>query len=112
MNHQQAHPLLGDFVDIGVEILNPVQVECPGMDDTARLKREFGRDLSFWGGINIQETLTFGTPAQVREEIRRRIEDLAPGGGFVLTPRWALRPEVPPENICAVYEAAEEFGNY
>jgi uroporphyrinogen decarboxylase len=82
------------------------------MGDTARLKREFGADLAFWGAINIQQTLTFGTPAEVRDEVRRRIEDLAPGGGLVLTPRWALRPEVPPANICAVYEAAAEYGRY
>ena len=56
--------------------------------------------------------LTFGTPQQVRDEVRRRIGDLAPGGGFVLTPHWALRPEVPPENICAVYETAAERGWY
>ena len=106
------YPLIPDFVEIGVDILNPVQVECEGMDDTKRLKREFGNDLVFWGGINIQQVLTFGTPEEVRDEVRRRIDDLAPGGGFVLTPRWALRPEVPPENICAIYEAAQEYGNY
>jgi uroporphyrinogen decarboxylase len=108
----EVYDLIPDFVDVGVDILNPVQVECPKMGDTARLKREFGADLAFWGAINIQQTLTFGTPAEVRDEVRRRIEDLAPGGGLVLTPRWALRPEVPPANICAVYEAAAEYGRY
>jgi uroporphyrinogen decarboxylase len=101
------YPLIPDFIEIGVEILNPVQVECDNLADTQRLKREFGRDLTFWGAINIQQTLTFGTPQQVRDEVRRRLDDLAPGGGFILTPRWALRPEVPPQNICAVYEAVQ-----
>jgi uroporphyrinogen decarboxylase len=108
----EVYDLIPDFIDVGVDILNPVQVECPKMGDTARLKREFGADLAFWGAINIQQTLTFGTPSEVRDEVRRRIEDLAPGGGLVLTPRWALRPEVPPANICAVYEAAAEYGRY
>jgi uroporphyrinogen decarboxylase len=97
-------PLIPDFIEIGVEVLNPLQVECPSLADTARLKEEYGRHLTFFGGINIQQTLTFGTPQEVRDEVRRRIDDLAPGGGFILTPRWALRPEVPPENICAIYE--------
>jgi len=106
------YPLIPDFIEIGVDILNPVQVECAGMEDTKRLKREFGRDLTFWGAINIQQTLTFGTPQEVKDEVRRRIEDLAPGGGFILTPRWALRPEVPPQNICAIYETVAECGWY
>ena len=82
------------------------------MGDTRRLKREFGRDLAFWGGLDNQRVLSFGTPQEVRDEVRRRIDDLAPGGGYVLTPRWAVRPEVPPENLCAVYEAVEEYGRY
>jgi uroporphyrinogen decarboxylase len=106
------YPLIPDFVDLGVDILNPVQVECAGLEDTARLKREFGRDLTFWGAINIQDTLTFGSEQQVKDEVRRRIEDLAPGGGFILTPRWALRPEVPPQNICAIYETVAKYGYY
>ena len=106
------YPLIPDFVEIGADILNPVQVECAGMGDTARLKREFGKDLAFWGALDNQHVLSFGTPQQVKDEVRRRIDDLAPGGGFVLTPRWAVRPEVPPENLCAIYEAVREFGAY
>jgi uroporphyrinogen decarboxylase len=106
------YPLIPDFIEIGVEILNPVQVECRGMGDTRRLKREFGRDLAFWGGLDNQRVLSFGTPEEVRDEVRRRIDDLAPGGGYVLTPRWAVRPEVPPENLCAIYEAVEAYGRY
>jgi uroporphyrinogen decarboxylase len=106
------YPLIPDFIEIGVDILNPVQVECKGMGDTRRLKREFGGELTFWGGLDNQHVLSFGTPQEVRDEVCRRIDDLAPGGGFVLTPRWAVRPEVPPENIRAIYEAVAEYGSY
>jgi uroporphyrinogen decarboxylase len=78
--------------------------------DTARLKSEFGRDLTFWGGIDTQRVLSRGTPAQVREEVQRRIGDLAPGGGYVLCGVHNLQQEVPPENVVAMYEAALEFG--
>jgi len=106
------YPLIPDFVDMGVDILNPVQVECEELGDTARLKREFGKDLTFWGALDNQYVLSFGTPQEMRDEVRRRIDDLAPGGGFVLTPRWAVRTEVPPENLCAIYEAVEKYGGY
>jgi uroporphyrinogen decarboxylase len=105
-----VYPLIPDFIEIGVDVLNPVQVECAGMGDTRRLKREFGKDLAFWGALDNQHVLSFGTPQDVRDEVRRRIDDLAPGGGYVLTPRWAMRPEVPPENIEAIYEAVEDYG--
>ena len=106
------YPLIPDFIDIGADILNPVQVECRGMEDTRRLKREFGKDLTFWGALDNQHVLSFGTPQDVKDEVRRRIDDLAPGGGFVLTPRGPIRPEVPPENLCAIHEAVEEYGRY
>ena len=111
-NDGAIYPLIPDFIEIGVDILNPVQVECVGMEDTRRLKREFGKDITFWGALDNQHVLSFGTPQDVRDEVRRRIEDLAPGGGFVLTPRWAVRPEVSPENLCAIYEAVEKYGRY
>jgi uroporphyrinogen decarboxylase len=111
-NDGAIYPLIPDFIEIGVEVLNPVQVEAEGMGDTKRLKREFGKDITFWGGLDMQHIMSFGTPAEVKEEVWRRIEDLAPGGGFVLTPRGPVRPEVPPENICAIYEAAQEYGKY
>ena len=111
-NDGAIYTLIPDFIEIGVDILNPVQVECTGMGDTRRLKREFGKDLTFWGALNNQHVLSFGTPQDVKDEVRRRIDDLAPGGGYVLTPRWAVRPEVPPENIEAIYEAVEAYGKY
>ena len=107
-----AEPLLGDLIEIGVDAYNPVQVSAKGMDDTKKLKALYGRDLTFWGGIDTQRVLPFGTREEVRAEGRRRIEDLAPGGGFVLAAVHNLRPEVKPENIVALFETALEYGKY
>ncbi len=106
-------PFLPEFIDIGLDATNPVQVSCVGMDDTAALKRDFGDRLSFWGaGVDTQSTLPFGTPDEVRAEVRRRIGDLAPGGGYVFATVHNVQPGVPPENIIACYDAASEYGRY
>jgi len=102
---------LGDLIDIGVDILNPVQVSAAGMD-TAVLKREFGRHLCFWGGVDTQTVLPFGTPEEVRAEVRRRISDLAAGGGYVLAAVHNIQKEVPPANVLAMLDAAREYGLY
>jgi uroporphyrinogen decarboxylase len=97
---------------MGVDILNPVQVSAANMD-SRKLKAEFGNDLVFWGGgCDTQSVLPLGTPADVREEVRRRIGDLAPGGGCVFTQVHNIQPGVPPENIAAMFDAALEFGGY
>jgi len=101
--------LIRDLIDTGIDALNPVQVAAAGMD-TARLKREFGRDLAFWGAIDTQRVLSRGTPDDVREEVRRRIGDLAESGGYVLCGVHNILAEVPPENVVAMYEAALEYG--
>jgi len=104
--------LLPDLIEMGVDIVNPVQVSAAGMD-TAKLKREFGRDLTFWGGgVDTQCVLPMGTPQQVRDEVRRRIEDLAPGGGFVFATVHNVQADVPPENFRAMWEAWLEYGRY
>ncbi len=102
--------LIPDFIDIGVDALNPVQVSAAGMGDTALLKRQFGRDITFWGAVDTQHTLPFGTPADVREEVRRRIEELAEGGGYVVAAVHNIQDDVPPENILALADAVREFG--
>ena len=103
-------PLL---IEAGVDILNPWQVNCRGMDDTAKFKREFGRDLTIWGGsCDTQKVLPFGTAQEVRDETRRRIEDLAPGGGFVFAPIHVIQGAVPPQNIIAWWETLQEYGVY
>ncbi|MEJ2211007.1 MAG: uroporphyrinogen decarboxylase family protein [Anaerolineae bacterium] len=100
--------LIPEFVDIGVDALNPVQVSSAGMDDTAALKADFGHDICFWGGIDTQRVLPRGTPDEVRAEVRRRIDDLAPGGGFVLAAVHNIQEDVPAENIVAMVDAVVE----
>jgi uroporphyrinogen decarboxylase len=104
--------IIPDLIDAGIDILNPVQVSATGMD-TRQLKRRFGKDLTFYGGgVDTQQVLPRGAPAQVREEVRRRIEDLAPGGGFIFNTVHNIQADVPPENIIAMWEAMREFGRY
>jgi len=98
--------LLGDLVDMGVDAVNPVQVSAGPMGDTAALKREWGDRLAFWGGIDTHEVLPYGSVDHVRAEVRRRIADLAPGGGYVLAPVHNIQADVSPQNVCAMYEAA------
>ncbi|MHC4483357.1 MAG: uroporphyrinogen decarboxylase family protein [Planctomycetota bacterium] len=103
-------PLL---IEAGVDIMNPWQVNCMGMDDTKKLKKEYGKDLTIWGGsCDTQFVLPFGTPQQVRDETRRRIEDLAPCGGFVFAPIHVIQNGVPPENIMAWWQTLQEYGAY
>ncbi len=106
-----VYALIPDFIDIGVEVLNPVQVSATGMD-SARLKTEFGDDLSFWGAIDTQEVLPRGTPEDVRNEVKRRIGDLAPGGGYVMGSVHNMQADVPPENVIAMFDSALEYGRY
>lgn len=105
-------PFIRDFIDVGVDALNPVQVSARGMGDTKLLKREFGEHISFWGAIDTHHVLPFGTPEEVSDEVKRRIVDLAPGGGYVLASVHNIQAEVPPENTCAMFEAAKEHGWY
>ncbi len=100
-----------DLLELGIDILNPVQVRAKDMD-TARLKREFGDRLAFWGGIDTQQVLPFGTPAEVAAEVRQRLADLAPGGGYVLASVHNLEADVPGENIWAMVQTARQYGRY
>ncbi len=100
--------LIPDLIDIGVEILNPVQVSAQGMEP-GRLKEEFGNELCFWGGIDTHRVLPFGSCEEVRAEVRRTISQLGAGGGYVLGAVHNIQPEVPPENICAMFDAALEL---
>ena len=102
--------LIGELVDTGVDIINPVQVSAMG--DTAALKAKFGDKVSFWGGIDTQHVLPRGSTSDVRAEVRRRIHDLGPGGGFVLAAVHNIQADVPPQNILAMAEAAREYGKY
>jgi len=105
--------LLPDLIEIGVDILNPVQVSAKGMEDTAALKRRFGRELTFWGGAcDSQRVLPFGTLEEVQAETRRRIADLAPGGGYVFAPVHNLQDDVSGVKVLTLYRTALEHGHY
>ncbi len=105
-----ARSLIPDLIEIGFDILNPVQVSAQGMN-TRELKAEFGQDIVFWGGgVDTQRVLPFGTPQEVRDEVKRRIDDLAPGGGFVFAAVHNIQAFVPPKNIVAAFDTAIQYG--
>jgi uroporphyrinogen decarboxylase len=105
--------MIPDFINIGFNILNPVQVSARDMDDTADLKKRFGRDIVFWGGgIDTQGVLNHGSPDEVERDVKRRIKDLAPGGGFVFCPVHNIQADAPPENILQAYRTADQSGRY
>ncbi len=105
-------PLIPDLVESGIDILNPVQVSAAGMD-TRELKRRHGQELVFYGGgIDTQRVLPYGKRAQIRDEVRRRLDDLAPGGGFVFNTVHNVQADVPPENYMIMWETLQEFGAY
>jgi uroporphyrinogen decarboxylase len=106
------YPLINDLIEIGVDLLNPIQVSTKDMHDTARLKREFGKRLSFCGAIDTQKVLPYGNVDDVRREVRRRVADLGPGGGYILSAVHCIQPDVPPENVCAMFEEALAVGRY
>ncbi len=98
-----------DLIEIGVDALNPVQTSARGMDP-AFLKREYGRDLCFWGGgVDTQEILPRGSPGDVRNDVRRRLPVLLDGGGYVFAAVHNIQADVPPENITALFAAVDEF---
>lgn len=107
------YPLIPGLIEAGFDILNPVQVSAEGMQDTARLKKEFGDALVFWGGgVDTQRVLPYGTPAEVRDEVKRRLDDLAPGGGFVFSTVHNIQADVPPENLEAMWETFATYNRY
>jgi uroporphyrinogen decarboxylase len=97
-----VYALIPDFIDVGVEVLNPIQVSAADMD-TGRLRREFGGRLAFWGAVDSHQVLPHGTPTQVRAEVARRVQDLGPG--YIPFSVHNLQAEVPPENILAMIDA-------
>jgi uroporphyrinogen decarboxylase len=97
--------LLPDLIDAGLDAINPVQITCAGMEP-AGLKRDFGRDLVFWGGgCDTREVLPYGTPARVRDHVRRQVEILSRGGGFVFQQVHNIQANVPAANIAAMFDA-------
>jgi len=102
--------LIDELVGVGVEIINPVQVSAMG--DSAELKTRFGDKVTFWGAIDTQRALPHGTVEEVEAEVRQRIVDLGPGGGYVVGPVHNIQPDVAPENIVAMAEATRKHGTY
>ena len=104
------YELIPSLIEAGFEVLNPVQTNCVNMEPE-RLKSEFGADLTFWGGgIDTRTTLNTGSPAVVKDEVRHRLDILLPGGGYVFNTVHNILPDVPPENIIAMFEAIHEYG--
>ena len=102
-------PLLPSLVEMGIDILNPVQTSAAGMDPVA-LKQEFGDQLTFWGGsLDCQKTLPYGTVDEVVEEVQRHVEVFAPGGGYVFTSVHNVQANIPPENVIAMYDTALQY---
>jgi len=104
--------LVDDLVEIGVDILNPVQTSAGRMSDLATLKKRYGKNLSFCGAIDTFRVLPYGTTEQVRQEVKRVIDILAPGGGYLLAAVHTILDEVPAENVLAMVDAAVEYGQY
>lgn len=101
--------VIPDFIEVGVEVLNPIQ---PEVMDPARIKAQFGADLVFLGAISVQHTLPLGTPQDVYDEVRLRLSTIGAGGGYIMTPSHLLNADIPWDNIVAFFEAADRFGTY
>ena len=103
------YPIIGDLIEAGFDIINPVQTSARQMDP-ATLKKEFGKDITFWGGgCNTKDVLNKATPQDVYEYTKRMIDIFIPDGGFVFNQEHNIMPDVPPENIIAMYQAINDF---
>jgi len=105
-------PFIRDFIDIGIDIINPVHINAAGMDPVS-LKKDFGKDTVFWGGgVETQNVLPRGTENDVREDVKKNLEVLMPGGGYVFNTVHNIQADVPPQNIVAMYETLMRYGRY
>lgn len=104
-----ARPVIPLLIDAGIDALNPIQWRCPGMEREG-LARDFGDKIAFHGAVDNQQTLPFGTPADVRNEVRENIEIFGKTRGYVIAPCHNIQPITPTQNILALYEAAQEYG--
>jgi len=104
-----CYNIIPDLIEIGVDILNPTQTSATGMDPF-QLKRDFGRDIAFWGGIDVIHLLPFGTQDEVKSEVKRHIDALAPEGGYIFAPSHMILRGTPPENVLTMYMTALEYG--
>jgi uroporphyrinogen decarboxylase len=104
--------ILPDFIELGIDVLNPLQTSARGMDPQ-RIKQRFGRHLAFWGGgVETQTTLPFGSVEDVRRQVRERVQLLGAGGGYVFAAIHNLQADIPPEKILAIYDTVAQYGQY
>ncbi len=106
-----CYHVMKDFIELGIDVVHPVQPQAR-YNEPWRLKKEFGRDITLCGGIDIQTWLPRANPKQVKEEVKKVIEVYAPGGGFIIAPTHNIEPDTPPENIITAFDAAFEYGDY
>ncbi|MBE0698431.1 MAG: hypothetical protein IH586_16060 [Anaerolineaceae bacterium] len=95
-------PIIPDLIEMGMDVLNPIQVNCPGMD-IYDLKREYGKQITLMGGLDTQYLLPYGTETEVRKAVRRLLDVMEPDGGYILAASHTIPPETPIENIFALY---------
>ena len=107
-----SYPFMEDLLDAGMQVYDALEVKVKDDCKPGRYKERYGERLAFLGGIDVQWTLPFGTAADVRNEVKERISEMAPGGGYILSSAHRIQPDMPFENIVAMYEAVQEFGNY
>jgi uroporphyrinogen decarboxylase len=103
--------ILPDFIEIGIDGINPVQYTAKGME-AERLKKEFGKNLGFFGGGIENEILSYGSIAQIKQDAQHQIVALAPGGGYLFATIHNISPEVPPENVEAFFQIGLEYGRF
>ncbi len=103
-------PIIEDLIEIGVDILNPIQTVVKGLQDPAALKAKYGDRLCFHGGIDVQQFLPHATPVEVRREVAKRVSELGRTGGYIVAPCHNVNVDIPPANVMALFEAAHELG--
>lgn len=104
-----VEPIIDELIEIGVTALNPIQPECV---DPEEIKKKYGHKVALWGSIGVQTNLPFGRPKDVRDEVKLRMETVGKNGGFIIGPTHFIEPEIPWDNVVAMFEAIEEYGYY
>lgn len=107
-----VRPVIPDFIEMGIDILNPVHINATGMEPV-QLKKDFGKDLVFWGGgVDTQKVLPSGSPEEVAADVRKNLDALAPGGGYVFATVHNIQGEVPPQNVMEMWKTLMKHGSY
>ncbi len=106
------YPMIPYLIEGGIDILHPIQPMAADMGDREKLKREFGDQITFWGGFDRQHVLPLGTPQEVRDETKKLLDAFMPDGGFVFAAGHNIQADVPPENVIALFDTVREFGVY